>query len=289
MTFTPSTCWACGATGLTLYKKGNAQQVESTHFAITDPHYGITGTLSRCPRCHFLQCDDFASLTHFYETLIDPEYEVTRAPRALQARRLLDTLPVTCPTPSLLDIGAGSGILVEAAQDRDWHAQGIEPSQWLSEQAILRGLAVHEGTLPHPDVTQTFDLVTLVDVLEHVNDPLTLLKNARAHLSPNGVGLLVTPDRGSLTARLMGFRWWHYRVAHVGYFNRTALTLLLQRAGLEPITWRRPTWYFPLDYLWVRLGCYVPYWPAPPSWTKSVTLPLNLFDSFSITFRVAAP
>lgn len=285
----PSSCWACGAKDLAFWKNGNAKRIESASFAITDLHYGTTGTLYRCRHCHFAQCIDFTSVTNFYEGLIDPEYENTCAPRALQARRLLDLLPTRTGLPTLLDIGAGSGILLAEATRRGWSTVGIEPSKWLAEQAKGRGLAVHAGVLPHAEITLQHDYVTLIDVLEHVTDPLDLLLNAKQHLSSDGIGMLVTPDAGSLTARIAGFRWWHYRIAHVGYFNRNALTILMRRAGLELISWARPTWYFPLDYLWVRLGRYLPYWPRPPNWTRSLTIPVNLFDSFVVTFRIAKP
>ena len=65
--------------------------------------------------------------------------------------------------------------------------------------------------------------MTLVDVIEHVADPLALLRGARDYVAPGGLVLLVTPDVDSVAARLFGKRWWHLRLAHVGYFNRRSL------------------------------------------------------------------
>jgi 2-polyprenyl-3-methyl-5-hydroxy-6-metoxy-1,4-benzoquinol methylase len=283
----PAICRACGGTDVRRWKTGNFNELVSERFAITDQAYGSTGTLYRCRRCGFAQCVDIPSVTPFYEDLIDPGYEATRGPRAVQAARLLELLPPDRARKRLLDVGAGSGILVEEAVRLGYAAIGIEPSRWLVDQATQRGLPVHQGILPHPEIEGKFDCVTLVDVIEHVTDPLALLLEARRHLADHGIGLIVTPDIDSLAARLLGFRWWHFRIAHVGYFNRRSLTLLMARAGLEAVHWGRPTWYFPLDYLWSRLGHYLPGWPTPPRWTTRTTVPLNLFDSFFVTFRIA--
>lgn len=283
-------CWACDHDELSEVKPGNSGSFSSSDFAITDHRYGTTGTLVRCRGCGFVQCIDSGDakvLTAFYEKLIDPDYEATRAQRLLQAERLLTLLhPFRQPgRQRLLDIGAGSGILVEAAVRRGFSPIGIEPSRWLADQALQRNLPVVCGVLPHDDIRGEFDFVTLVDVLEHVAEPLALLQEAAGHLARDGAGLLVVPDAGSFTARLLGFRWWHYRIAHVGYFNHTALGKIIHRAGLEIVDTGRPAWYFPLDYLWTRLRHYLPFLPDLPRRLGRLTVPLNLFDSSWIIFR----
>ena len=50
-------------------------------------------------------------------------------------------------------------------------------------------------------------------------------------MAKDGIGMMVTPDINSFFARIMGKKWWHYRVAHIGYFNRKSLNILLDRAG----------------------------------------------------------
>lgn len=286
----PHHCWVCDHATLSEVKLGNAGAFTSADFAITDHRYGTTGTLVRCQNCGFVQCTDFAhavELTAFYEKLIDPDYEATRAQRTLQAERLLALLqPFRLPgLQSLLDIGAGSGILVEAAAQRGFSPVGIEPSRWLANQAHMRNLPVVCGVLPHRDIHREFDFVTLIDVLEHVSEPLALLQEAARQLARDGTGLLVVPDAGSFTARLLGGRWWHCRIAHVGYFNRRALHIIFERAGLKIVDSGRPAWYFPLGYLWTRLRHYLPFLPNLPRRLGHLTVPLNLFDSLWIVFR----
>ena len=133
-----------------------------------------------------------------------------------------------------------------------------------------------------------FDVVTLVDVIEHVTDPLSLLRTAAALLAPDGVLAVVTPDAGSFAARLMGWKWWHYRIAHVGYFNDSNLQLLCQNAGLSIISRKRPGWYFQAGYLHQRLGRYLPRWLLPPLTKRMqrIVIRLNLFDSLLFVCRL---
>ena len=130
-------------------------------------------------------------------------------------------------------------------------------------------------------------MVTLVDVIEHVSKPVELLSNAQVEISHQGVGLVVTPDLNSLVASLMGWRWWHFRIAHIGYFNKSTLLLALKRVGLKPIRIGRPSWYFSADYLLERVNQYLPRYLRLPvlRFSKRLTIPLNLRDSLFVVFR----
>lgn len=284
-------CRVCGGDALALAKVSNLRgALGAQDFAITDDCYGVTGAIYRCGSCGFMQCHDMSHVVEFYQSLEDPTYEAGRDERLLQAQRLLDAIvPILGKDPGslrLLDVGAGSGILVEAASRMRIKAEGVEPSSWLSAAARTHGCRVHHGVLPHPDAVGPYDLVTQVDVIEHVEDPLGLLKASAALLAPDGLLAVVTPDVSSLAARLMGWRWWHFRVAHIGYFSFDTLALLCRRAGLEPIARKRPAWYFTVSYLRQRLARYVPSWLLPRArWMDRFVVRLNLRDSVLLICR----
>ena len=86
-----------------------------------------------------------------------------------------------------LDVGAAAGLLVKSAVESGFDAVGVEPSQALAEVARREhGGDVRTGVLPHPDLRgRFFEIVFLVDVLEHVADPLDLL-TARRELRSTG-------------------------------------------------------------------------------------------------------
>src|SRR3546814_167588 len=174
--------------------------------------------------------------------MVDGSYEASRAERARQARALLRRLGRQSPGRKLLDVGAGSGILVEQAIEMGFDAAGVEPSQDLQHRAAGLNLGVRLGVLPHPELPGPFDVVTAIDVIEHVPAPVRLIEEIAAVMSDDGIAVIVTPDRKSIAARLMGWKWWHYRIAHVGYFDPRTLTQALSLAGLMVVELHRPGW-----------------------------------------------
>ena len=288
MNFEESVCWICGGRSLVLVKASNIPNIISTQdFAITDSNYGTTGDIYRCEKCGFMQCTRLQDVLSYYERIEDASYEEYRQIRALQQNKLLLYVRKIKKFGRLLDIGAGSGILVEQALAMGYKAEGVEPSRYLCNKAKELGLSVHLGKLPHPDVKPPYDVVTMVDVLEHVSNPMKMLEDVKEVLSDDGVGLLVTPDVGSVMAILMRSKWWHYRIAHIGYFQRSSLIGALDKVGFEPVLFARPGWYFSGDYLVERLNSYMPgtfHLPVFPI-LKKITIPLNLFDSLLVIFK----
>lgn len=283
-------CWVCASARLEMIRDGvAAEQVSAADFQITSADYGVTADLFRCADCGFVQAGNIHNITGFYEQMDDVDYEQTRGPRLTQAEKLVVLLAKYKKAPArLLDIGAGSGILLEAAQAAGYGAQGVELSCQLQQKAVARGLAVTQGTLQMLPDTQPYDAITLIDVIEHVEQPLQLLQQIHTRLADDGVFMTVTPDRQSLLARLLGWRWWHYRYAHIGYFDKATLTLILQRAGFEVERFYRPTWYFPLEYLFARVLVYMPRFMHRlrlPNFIGRIVIPLNLFDSWLVVCR----
>ena len=281
-------CWICGSEKLRLVKPANfSEHLTSNSFAITDSAYGVTAAIYQCASCEFLQCSDLAEVLPFYEKLVDSSYEAGREQRSSQARKVLEVAQELQPSGRLLDIGAGSGMLVEQAIQMGYRAEGIEPSEWLQQLAQRRNLPVHLGTFPHPAVPKQFDIITLIDVIEHVSDPLTLLRNIATSLSDNGIAMVVTPDVGSIAARILGWKWWHFRVAHIGYFNKRSLLSALNRAGMRPVIICRPGWVFTIDYLYARARRYLPKFLriGLPSFLRKIVIPVNFRDSWLIGCR----
>jgi 2-polyprenyl-3-methyl-5-hydroxy-6-metoxy-1,4-benzoquinol methylase len=282
------TCWVCDSKDLDLIKKSSiSDQLSSKNFAITNFEYGVTGELRKCRQCGFIQCTDLDEVVGFYEELEDHEYENGRKERMLQEKKVLLGLKRIKPEGTLLDVGAGSGMLVEAALGLGYDAEGIEPSKWLYETAQKHGLPIHQGIFPHQDTPGPYDIITLIDVLEHVTNPLELMTDLRMGLKKDGILVIVTPDVRSIPARLLKYKWWHYRVAHVGYFNRKNLALLSHKAGLQLLKQKRPTWYFSARYLSVRALSFLPKFLRfrVPGWLDKITIPLNLRDSILAIYK----
>jgi SAM-dependent methyltransferase len=293
-------CWVCGGHDAEAWKPRNLdRELVPEDLRITDARYGVTLSLQRCRGCHFIQADvhEVEQLVSLYARLDDPSYEAGEVGRTLQMRWLLRKTREARPgARTLLDVGAAAGLLVKEAAAQGFEAEGVEPSHSLVEAGRRAGAILHEGVLPHPDLAgRRFDVVMLIDVIEHVADPVGLLQRARECVADDGLVVLVTPDVGSLAARLLGPRWWHFRLAHVGYFDRRSLDAAVATAAFETERQFRARWFFEAGYLADRLERYLPVGglnrllrrtPGVRSLYGQV-IPLNLFDSFVRLLRPA--
>jgi SAM-dependent methyltransferase len=288
MTKSNLTCWVCDHKEFELFKSSDIRgDLNSGNFAITNFDYGKTGELNKCKNCGFIQCSDLDKVVGFYENLEDQGYEDSRKERKLQEKRLVKYLGKFKNKGKLLDIGAGSGIMVEAALEAGYDAVGIEPSIWLQQQAMKHNVPVFQGIFPHPETPGPYDVIALVDVIEHVTNPGELLSHIFKALDKEGIFILVTPDISSIAARILKFRWWHFRIAHIGYFNKINLIQLLNKHGFELIKLNRPSWYFTLKYLGIRFLSFFPkFLQIPlPKFLDKIIVPVNLRDSILVVCR----
>jgi len=282
-------CRLCKSANVALIRETNVTRtLESANFRITDSSYGHMLSIFECRDCGFLQCLDAPDTTKYYRSLEDADYETGRNERIYQSRRILEKIKRSMGKEArgmrLLDIGAGSGILLEAASELGFNAEGVEPSDWLRSVAHSHGCTIKADIIPHPDVTGPYDIVTIIDVIEHVSAPYELIEDAIGLLKPGGIIAVVTPDVNSLAARIMGWKWWHYRIAHIGYFTRANLTYLFDKLGIKIVSISRPSWSFSIAYIRDRLVRYVPssLVLSERQWMNRMRINLNLFDSLML-------
>ena len=133
----------------------------------------------------------------------------------------------------LLDVGAGSGWLVEHLGALGWEAEGLDFDRLAVERGRARGLRMHLGGLAEqkfPDAS--FDALTMSHSIEHVHDPVAWLGEVRRVLRPGGRLALATPNTRSLLHRKFGASWFPLDPPrHLCLFNRAALGLALGKAG----------------------------------------------------------
>jgi SAM-dependent methyltransferase len=141
------------------------------------------------------------------------------------------------PGARVLDCGAALGALMDAAAEAGLEPYGIEIVADAAA-AIARRFGpgrVFAGPFEQaafPELAgEEFDCVYMCDFIEHVRDPLSVLRKAATLVKRGGWLVLTTPDTNSLSCRLMGAGWPHYNVEHLYCFNRRNLTTLLARAG----------------------------------------------------------
>lgn len=273
-------CWVCNSNKLEIAKSSNIELAKE--FTISNSEYGITSEIHRCKECGFLQWSDLKDTLPLFENVQDHSYESVRKERAVCQKKILEIIYKNKSKGRLLDIGAGSGILVEQAIKMGFKAEGIEPSEWFYTKAKEHKVPVHLGMFPHSDLKGPYDIVTLIDVLEHVPEPLKLLSEIPKVLASNGIVVVIVPDVGSLPAKMLGWKWWNFKPGHIGYFNKKTLELIFNNAGFKLINqWYRPSLYYPLSYVLERLNSYIPCFMtiANLPFLKNVIIPLDLKDS----------
>lgn len=167
-----------------------------------------------------------------YDNYLDDEENI----KITFAKRL-KTIERYASRGKLLDIGCATGFFLDLARSRGWDVVGSEVSQFSVRYARERfGLDVHLGTLEklHFDA-QSFDAITMWDVIEHVPDPMGELQEVRRVLRDGGLLSIITPDVGSPVARLLGRRWEEFRRVreHVYFFSRRTMTEVLRKVGFE--------------------------------------------------------
>lgn len=136
---------------------------------------------------------------------------------------------------TLLDVGFGSGFLIEEALLAGFDAQGIEASHSAVEAARQRGLHVQEGYLKQGSFSDdAFDVVTMNHVLEHSADAESMLRIAHGLVKPGGYLVLGQTNYLGTIPRLLGTRWYGWVPSeHYTHFSIAGLTLLLKRVGFE--------------------------------------------------------
>lgn len=128
----------------------------------------------------------------------------------------------------LLDVGCGDGRFLAAMQTHGWQVEGLETDTRTAALARRRtGATIHETYLEKLEgVQETFDMVSLLHVLEHVPDPRATLRAAYDALSPEGGTLLLAlPNTDCLEARLFGANWYPLDLPR-HYWGFTPLTLV---------------------------------------------------------------
>jgi len=288
-------CPVCGSPAFRPWRRGTFEtaELDAEAVKITDSRYGRVWDLSRCDRCGHTFSDPCPApefVDALYARLEDPAYDDEAAGRARNFERLLRRLEKLQPERgALCDVGAATGILMDLARRRGWTVEGVEPSGWAVAAARAKyGLAVRQGVFETADFPAgSFDAVTMVDLIEHTARPRDTVRRAAEVLKEGGVLCLVTPDLRSPAARLAGRRWWHFRPAHLAYFSRRSLDVLLEGAGLTVVARRRYAWTFSAHYLALRLPVArsLARGGKTASFLRRIPIKLALGDSFEVYAR----
>jgi SAM-dependent methyltransferase len=214
------------------------------------PH--LVTSVVRCLSCDFYYADpllvEMESLAarHYADPQSYLGFEGVPAASLAARMRIIER---HIPRGQLLDVGAGRGEFVLAAERAGWAAQGIEPAPGLAAHARERGALVQTGYLHDFALgrSDSWDVVTMLHVLEHVTDPRTLLQAARPYLKRGGILFVEVPNCDSYLLRIIDQyyrlrgRAWSSRLSplhppyHALGFTRRSLLWVLRQTGYDPV------------------------------------------------------
>jgi SAM-dependent methyltransferase len=164
------------------------------------------------------------------------------------------------PVHDLLEIGCGPGYLLEAAKHAGVpRAVGVDRNPWAIEQARRSGHSAYIGSIDVVPPNDRFDAVAMLDLLEHIPEPMPFLAQVRQRLRPNGRLLIMTPNLESLLARISGRRWVSFKIPeHLHYFTPRSLARLLDANGFRVLYSRGTGQYVSVEFFLDRLGRIAP-------------------------------
>ena len=224
-------CLLCGSTNL-------APLLEAS-----DPRAGDAGfrfLIAKCNRCGLCFTNprpDLVSIKRFYPA----DYHSYRAKPDGMNERIRKTDPIGKLLPvqgsaRLLDFGCGAGDFLRRMHALGWNVTGLD----MAEPAVARirdqyGLPAHVGTLPSPLWSGAcFEAITMWQSLEHVHQPLEVLRAAYRLLTTGGRLLVAAPNFDGFASRWFGASWYGLDLPrHLTHFTPQTLRMMLGRAGFE--------------------------------------------------------
>lgn len=203
--------------------------------------YGIlkttpTPSLEQLP--FYYESEDYISHTDGSRTFFEKIYQRVKK-YAIQSK--VQLISNFAAKGALLDIGAGTGDFLVAAKKQGWHVLGLEPNKKAKTIAKSKGIPFGENLKLIPD--QSYDVITMWHVLEHVPDLDYQLEQLKRICKPGGIIVIAVPNYKSYDAKHYKEFWAAYDVPrHLWHFSATSIRKMFseKNIGLLKI---KPMWF----------------------------------------------
>lgn len=214
------------------YKKVKDYSVSQEVFELHhNPEYDLLITfpkpnLEDLPR--YYESEDYISHTDGKRTLFEKAYHLVKS---IALKNKVKLINAQSEKGALLDIGAGTGEFLVVAQKEGWHTTGIEPN------LKAKSIAEQKGVRFAPDLasleSNSFDVITMWHVLEHVPNLDDYLVELKRLLKPQGTILIAVPNFKSFDALFYGKYWAAFDVPrHIWHFSKTSIEKLFAHQAM---------------------------------------------------------
>jgi len=244
---TYSSCPVCGSAALHKSLSALDYLVSGKEFAIWQCEQCALRFTQNVPDVFsigpYYQSDNYISHSETSKGIVNRLYHFVRTLTLSDKRRLI--LSATqLENGKMLDIGAGTGAFVHHMKSKGWQATGLEPD----EAARRNALNVHNVNLLYSEAffqfpADSFDVITMWHVLEHVHDLHGYMEQLKKILKPEGRIFIAVPNYESYDASFYKSFWAAYDVPrHLYHFSPETIFQLLEKHNLR-LHATRPMWY----------------------------------------------
>jgi 2-polyprenyl-3-methyl-5-hydroxy-6-metoxy-1,4-benzoquinol methylase len=190
------------------------------------------------------------------------QYASSRDLKIATARPRIARIKALAKGNRLLDVGCATGFFLETAVDAGFDVRGVEFSKVaisLARPDVRDRIICGDVNMLKKQGVANFDVVTAFDIIEHVQDPVSFLREIHDVLVPGGLLALSTPDTGHFLRYLMGSKWPMLQpMQHTVLFSRRSIAELLSRCGFGDTKVETAYKYLTMDYLGDQLGATNP-------------------------------
>ncbi len=196
----------------------------------------------RCKKCSFVYADPRGSDSEIksgYEESEDELYKKEEAGRYATFERVCNNIIQFKKKGKILDIGCSIGTFLDVCRKKGFVPHGLELSQWSVKYAnSKKNLAnVYNATLETQKYfpKSSFDVITMLDLIEHLVDPISELKRVHEYIKPDGIFVIGTMNIDSWFVRLLKGNWPWYMKMHIYYFSPKTIEKMLNMTGFKVI------------------------------------------------------
>lgn len=222
------------------------------------------------------------------------DYDADKEPMIPTFNKYLDLLAkYGKPKGSIFDIGAATGFFLKIAQKRGYKVSGVEMSDHAASMARKDGIDVSSGDMMSMSIeNQSFDVVTMLDVLEHMTEPFTELLEVKRILKSGGLLVVNAPNGQSILSKVLKTNW-HLVLPpeHLFYFSPKNLSQFMEKNGFETVysgtLGKRFTfqYIFKMLYKWQKLKIWNFFSNLfAKGFLSKLYIPINLRDNFFMIF-----
>ena len=177
----------------------------------------------------YYESEDYISHTDGKRSLFEKLYQFIKNITLQNKLNLIQNLQPE--KGHLLDIGTGTGDFLALAKKNGWKITGIEPNEKAKNNSVKKGITFVDKSSDLSN--QSFDIITMWHVLEHIPDVELQISELKRLLKPTGTILIAVPNFNSFDAKYYGKHWAAFDVPrHLWHFSKTAIKRLFETQNL---------------------------------------------------------